>query len=211
MTAVSLKQPREVFAGDLDGDNDADLIVTDAVAAPVRLRNDGGNASHAIRLALTGLNDNRSGIGTKVEVQAGAIWQKFETTAASSLLGSHAGEILAGVGPGDPGRCRPSALADRRRPGRSAARGERAAQDPADRSPRQLVPDSLLVERQPVRVHLRHDRPGGHRPLGGAWRVRHARHRRVREGRRQQGPRQGRPCCRFTSRSRWRKSTTSIR
>ena len=66
--------------------------------APVRLRNDGGNASHAIRLALTGLNDNRSGIGTKVEVQAGAIWQKFETTAASSLLGSHAAEILAGIG-----------------------------------------------------------------------------------------------------------------
>jgi Tfp pilus assembly protein PilF len=98
LAAVSLKQPREVFAGDLDGDNDADLIVTDAVATPVRLRNDGGNASHAIRLALTGLNDNRSGIGTKVEVQAGAIWQKFETTAASSLLGSHAGEILAGVG-----------------------------------------------------------------------------------------------------------------
>ena len=83
--------------------------------------------------------------------------------------------------------------------------GERAAQDPADRSPRQLVPDSLLVERRRLRVHLRHDRPGGHRPLGGARRVRHARHRRVHQGGRQQGPRQGRACCRFNSRSRWRR------
>ena len=43
------------------------------------LRNDGGNANNAVRIALLGLNDNRSGIGTKVEVQAGTVWQKFET------------------------------------------------------------------------------------------------------------------------------------
>src|SRR5262249_40325299 len=72
---VTLKNPRALLAGDLDQDDDTDLIVTQANGPPIVLRNDGGNANHAIRLALVGLNDNRSGVGTKVEVQAGATWQ----------------------------------------------------------------------------------------------------------------------------------------
>jgi len=63
-----LKQPRALVAGDLDNDYDGDLVVADAGGPPVLLRNDGGNANKAIRLALAGLNDNRSGFGTKVEV-----------------------------------------------------------------------------------------------------------------------------------------------
>ena len=102
---------------------------------PVLLRNDGGNANHAIRLALTGLNDNRSGVGTKVEVQAGAIWQKFETVAASGFLGQSSPEILAGIGQATRGRRRPSALADRRRAGRSAARRRTSG----TRSPRSIA------------------------------------------------------------------------
>ncbi len=99
LATQSLKQPRALLAGDLDGDNDVDLVVTDTgLASPLVVRNEGGNANHAVRLALTGLNDNRSGVGTKVEVQAGAIWQKFETVAASGYLGQSSPEILAGIG-----------------------------------------------------------------------------------------------------------------
>ena len=90
--------PRGLLAADLDGDNDTDLLVTTTTGPPVVLRNDGGNANNAVRIALLGLNDNRSGIGTKVEVQAGTVWQKFETVSASGFLGQGSPEILAGIG-----------------------------------------------------------------------------------------------------------------
>ncbi len=98
VSAVAFKNPRALLVGDLDQDNDTDLVVTEAQGPAVLLRNDGGSANHAIRVALTGLADNRSGVGTKVEVQAGATWQKFETVSASGFLGQGSPEILAGIG-----------------------------------------------------------------------------------------------------------------
>jgi Tfp pilus assembly protein PilF len=95
---VAARQPRALVAGDLDGDFDADLVLTDPFGPPLLLRNDGGNANRAVVIALAGLNDNRSGYGTKVEVQAGTVWQKFETTAASGFLGQSAPAVLAGIG-----------------------------------------------------------------------------------------------------------------
>ncbi len=96
--ATSGSNPASLVAGDFDGDNDSDLLVADATTGPVVLRNDGGNANNAVRIALLGLNDNRSGIGTKVEVQAGTVWQKFETVSASGFFGQGSPEILAGIG-----------------------------------------------------------------------------------------------------------------
>jgi hypothetical protein len=95
---LALSDPRGVLAGDIDQDGAADLVVTQAGAAPVVVRNQGGNANNSLRVALNGLNDNRSGVGTKVEVQAGAVWQKWETVAASGFLGQSSPFIVAGIG-----------------------------------------------------------------------------------------------------------------
>jgi Tfp pilus assembly protein PilF len=90
--------PLALVAADLDGDNDADLLLHSRATGPVLIRNEGGNANNAVRISLLGLNDNRSGIGTKVEVQAGAVWQKFETVSASGFSAQGSPEILAGIG-----------------------------------------------------------------------------------------------------------------
>ena len=90
------------------------------------------------------------------------------------------------------GRRRPAAVADRRGAGRSGARRRTASRDHADRSSRQLVSDSLLVERREVRVRVGQHRSGRDRALGRARPIRAARHRRVREGDRAQRPREER-------------------
>ena len=52
--------------GDLDGDGDPDLVLTEN-NGPVRyLRNDGGNRQHWLRVTLKGTKSNRSGIGATV-------------------------------------------------------------------------------------------------------------------------------------------------
>jgi hypothetical protein len=65
------------------------------------LHNVGGNKNHSIRIDLTGLADNKTGIGTKVEVFADGLWQKFEVAGASGYLGQNAPEIIAGLGQTD--------------------------------------------------------------------------------------------------------------
>jgi hypothetical protein len=98
-TKLALKNPRALLAGDRRSRQRCRSRRHPGNGAPpVILRNDGGNANHAVRVALTGLADNRSGVGTKVEVQAGATWQKFETVSASGFLGQSSPEILAGIG-----------------------------------------------------------------------------------------------------------------
>jgi tetratricopeptide (TPR) repeat protein len=95
---VKLNAPGSIIAADVEGDGATDLIVTQAAAPPVVLRNVGGNKNHSLRIALTGLADNKTAIGTKVEVLAGGMWQKFEVAGASGYLGQGATEITAGLG-----------------------------------------------------------------------------------------------------------------
>ena len=98
LAGLKLDHPRALLAGDVDSDGDADLIVTQLNGPPVLLRNEGGNKNHWVRLSLKGLADNKSALGTKVEIFAGNLWQKWEIAGATGYMGQGAPEILAGLG-----------------------------------------------------------------------------------------------------------------
>ena len=74
---------RSFAAGDLDGCGYQDLIMAGGPLGFRIARNDGANSNHTIRVNLAGKVSNRSGVGAKVEVRAGSLWQKLETSAAT--------------------------------------------------------------------------------------------------------------------------------
>jgi tetratricopeptide (TPR) repeat protein len=98
LDSLQLRAPRGLIAADVDGDGAADLIVTQANAAPVLLRNVGANKNHFVRLDLTGLVDNKTALGVKVEVFANGLWQKWELAGASGYQTQAAPQILVGLG-----------------------------------------------------------------------------------------------------------------
>ncbi len=95
---IALKNPRAIIAFDFDGDGATDLLITQNNLPPVLLKNDGGNRYNWIKIALKGENDNKSAIGTKVEMYAGALQQKWEVPGASGYLGQGPAPIVAGLG-----------------------------------------------------------------------------------------------------------------
>ncbi|HZY72881.1 MAG TPA: FG-GAP-like repeat-containing protein, partial [Edaphobacter sp.] len=101
LSRVKLQNPRSVIAADIDGDGAADLIVTQLNAPPIVLRNVGGSRNHSLRLTLAGLADNKTAIGTKVEVFSNGRSQKFEVGGGSGYLSQGSSEILAGLGQAD--------------------------------------------------------------------------------------------------------------
>jgi hypothetical protein len=82
-TAIRSQSPViAMAAGDLDLDGDADIAAFQGGALRI-WRNDGGNANRALQVAFTGRASNRGGVGAKVEVRAGSLYQRVETTAAT--------------------------------------------------------------------------------------------------------------------------------
>jgi tetratricopeptide (TPR) repeat protein len=99
---LALTAPRALLTADHDGDGDTDLLLTQSGGPALLLDNEGGNSNGWLRLTLEGLNDNRSGIGAKIEVFAGAHRQKTEIYAGSGYLGQNALPLTAGLGQNAP-------------------------------------------------------------------------------------------------------------
>jgi len=95
---IQLKDPRAIITGDYDGDGATDLLITQSHAPVVLLRNEGGNQNNWLRLSFKGLADNKSAIGTKVEVFSGANRQKFEIAGSSGYLGQNSTDFIVGLG-----------------------------------------------------------------------------------------------------------------
>ncbi|HTZ47509.1 MAG TPA: FG-GAP-like repeat-containing protein [Verrucomicrobiae bacterium] len=95
---VKLNEPRALAVADFKGDGSPDVVVTQSSGAPVLLENVGGNKNHWMQVDLKALNDNKSGIGTKIEIFAGALYQKFEAGGTSGYLGRNSGTLLVGLG-----------------------------------------------------------------------------------------------------------------
>jgi tetratricopeptide (TPR) repeat protein len=95
---IQLKEPRAIITGDYDGDGATDLLITQNHGPAVLLRNEGGNQNYWLRLSLKGLADNKSAIGTKVEVFAGGNRQKFEIAGSNGYLGQNSTDIVVGLG-----------------------------------------------------------------------------------------------------------------
>ncbi|WP_353068376.1 FG-GAP-like repeat-containing protein [Tunturibacter empetritectus] len=90
---LPLTSPKSLLAADLRHTGAADLLLTQSDGSALLLANTGGSRNHSLHIALTGLADNKSALGTKVEVFANGLWQKWEITTPSG--------ILAGLGTAD--------------------------------------------------------------------------------------------------------------
>ena len=95
---IKLKDPRAIVSGDFDNDGATDLLITQSRGPAVLLRNEGGNKNHWLRLALKGLNDNKSAIGTKIEIFSDGNRQKFEIAGSSGYLGANSPYLTVGLG-----------------------------------------------------------------------------------------------------------------
>jgi len=98
LDAVKLTEPRAIVAADLRGNGETDLVITQAGGAPVLLKGGGAAANNWMELDFKALSDNKSAIGTKVEVFAGPLVQKWEVAGASGYLGQSAPMLHVGLG-----------------------------------------------------------------------------------------------------------------
>jgi tetratricopeptide (TPR) repeat protein len=95
---IHLENPRAIVTADFDNDGTTDLLITQNHGPAVLLRNEGATQNHWLKLSLKGLADNKSAIGTKVEVFSGGNRQKFEIYGSNGYLGQNSTDIVVGLG-----------------------------------------------------------------------------------------------------------------
>jgi hypothetical protein len=89
---------RGCAVGDLDNDGAVDIVINNLDGPPTVLRNDGGNGQNSILIKCVGSKSNRSAIGTRVRVTAGARAQIDEVMSGSSYYSQSDLRLHFGLG-----------------------------------------------------------------------------------------------------------------
>jgi len=89
---------RGLAVGDWNNDGRVDAVFTRLNAAPVLLRNDGGQEHSWIGLDLEGVSSNRDAIGAKITVEVEGSKLVRWITGGSSYLSSHDKRVVVGLG-----------------------------------------------------------------------------------------------------------------
>ena len=82
---------------DYDNDGDIDVFVVNQRGRPMLLRNDGGNRKNWLKVRVKCTKSNRTGFGTKVEVQAGTFTRREEIGGQTSYLSQNFQEAHFGL------------------------------------------------------------------------------------------------------------------
>jgi Flp pilus assembly protein TadD len=98
LDGLKLNKPFSIAAADVAGTGGVDLLVTQGKGAPLLLKSHGAEQNGWMEIDLKALNDNKSAIGTKVEVYAGELYQKWEVFGTAGYLGQSALPIHVGLG-----------------------------------------------------------------------------------------------------------------
>jgi hypothetical protein len=89
---------RGLSVGDYDNDGDLDVLVVNNGAAPVLLRNEGGNRNNWLGLELVATRSSPGAVGAVITWEAGGVKHTRLKTGGGSYLSSHDPRELLGLG-----------------------------------------------------------------------------------------------------------------
>jgi hypothetical protein len=89
---------RGLSVGDYDNDGDLDVLIINNGAAPVLLRNEGGNQNNWVGLNLVATKSNPMAVGATITWDAGGVKYRRLKTAGGSYLSSHDPREILGIG-----------------------------------------------------------------------------------------------------------------
>jgi len=89
---------RGLSVGDYDNDGDLDVLIINNGAAPVLLRNEGGNRNNWVGLNLVATRSNPAAVGAIITWEAGGKKYSRLKTAGGSYLSSHDPREILGIG-----------------------------------------------------------------------------------------------------------------